>query len=166
FGDATPTVGVVVGVGLTNRWGRPTPHYPIEPIPNSPPQGTSLMERLKAGTLPEMSFVDPDTIHENSDGQDEHPPADIQIGQKWMSDLVHAVMASPQWAHIALFITWDEHGGFYDHLPPPPACVPDNKAPILDGPNNSMSYPFDHYGIRVPLIVVSPYAKKAYASHN
>jgi phospholipase C len=166
FADALPSVGVVVGVSLTNRWGRPTPRYNIEPNPAFPNDKTDLLDRLAAGTLPEMSFVDPDTTHENSDGQDEHPPADIQIGQKWVSDLVHGVMSSPQWAHIALFITWDEHGGFYDHVAPPPACVPDNKAPILDGPNNSIQANFDRYGIRVPLIVVSPYAKKAYASHN
>jgi phospholipase C len=113
-----------------------------------------------------MSFVDPDTIHENSDGNDEHPPADIQIGQKFVSDLTHAVMSSPQWAHVALFITWDEHGGFYDHVPPPPACIPDTKDPILAASgNNTIQAKFDRYGVRVPLLVVSPYAKKGYASH-
>jgi phospholipase C len=124
------------------------------------------MSQLGDGSLPEMAFVDPDTQHENSDGQDEHPPADVQIGQKWVNDLVQKVMSSPLWAHTALFITWDEHGGFYDHLPPPPACVPDSKDPILSSTgNNTIPAKFDRYGVRVPLIVVSPFAKKGYVGH-
>jgi len=157
YGDALPTAAVVYGVAITNRWGRPYPHFMI----------ADFMSQAAAGTLPEVAFVDPDTTHENSDGNDEHPPADIHIGQKFASDIVHAVMSSPQWAHTALFITWDEHGGFYDHLPPPAACVPDNVAPILGTTTqDTMSYPFDHYGIRVPLIVVSPFAKKGYVGHT
>jgi phospholipase C len=114
-----------------------------------------------------MSFLDPDTTHENSDGMDEHPPADIQIGQKLVSDIVHAVMTSPQWAHIALFITWDEHGGFYDHYPPPAACIPDQTAPILnETTEDTIPAKFDRYGVRVPLLVVSPYARKGYVGHT
>ena len=166
YADASPTALVYYGVGLLNRFGRPLPLHRATPNPANTSDHTDFLEAAAAGTLPQMSFLDPDTIHENSDGQDEHPPADVQIGQKWMSDVVHAVMSSPQWPHIALIITWDEHGGFYDHLPPPPACVPDAIDPILGTTsNNKLPAKFDRYGVRVPLIVVSPYAKKGYVGH-
>jgi phospholipase C len=156
YADALPTAGVVHGISMTNRWGT-LPRFYIK----------DLMTQLGDGSLPEMAFVDPDTQHENSDGQDEHPPADIQIGQKWVNDIVQKVMSSPLWAHTALFITWDEHGGFFDHVPPPPSCIPDAKDPILSSSgNNTIQAKFDRYGVRVPLIVVSPFAKKGYASHT
>jgi phospholipase C len=79
--------------------------------------------------------------------------------------LVHAVMTSPQWAHLALFITWDEHGGFYDHVAPPKACAPDQTPPMLQSGDTTPGG-FDMYGVRVPLIVVSPYAKSAYVGHH
>jgi phospholipase C len=154
YADALPTMAVVHGIGYLNRWGRPVIQKTAD-----------FMAAAKAGTLPSMAFVDPDTTHENADGQDEHPPADIQIGQKFVSDIVHAVMASPQWPHAAIFITWDEHGGFYDHVPPPSACIPDNLDPVLGGPDNTIPAKFDHLGMRVPFIVVSPYAKKGYVGH-
>ena len=156
YADALPTAGVVHGVAMTSRWGTLPRFYTKD-----------LMAQLADGTLPEMAFVDPDTQHENSDGQDEHPPADIQIGQKFVADLVQKVMSSPLWAHTALFITWDEHGGFFDHVPPPPACIPDDKQPILGTTaDNTIDAKFDRYGVRVPLIVVSPFAKKGYVGHT
>ncbi len=165
YADALPTAAVVYGIGLANRYAR-LPQRRVHPNPVSLSDKTDFFDALAAGQLPSISFVDPDTQHENSDGQDEHPPADIHIGQKWVSDLVHAVMVSPQWAHTALFITWDEHGGFYDHLPPPPACVPDSLPTILNlTTQDTIAGSFDRYGVRVPLIVVSPYAKKGYVGH-
>ena len=167
FHNALPSAAVVYGISLVNRFARTYPNARLSPDPTNPSDTTDFIDQAKAGTLPAMSFLDPDTTHENSDGEDEHPPADVQIGQKLVSSIVHAVMASPQWPHIALFITWDEHGGFFDHYPPPPACVPDNTAPILNETNeDTISAQFDRYVVRVPLIVVSPYAKKGYASHR
>jgi phospholipase C len=82
-----------------------------------------------------------------------------------MSDVVHALMKSPQWSRLALFITWDENGGFYDHVPPPPACVPDDS--VATGNNGPVpGATFDRLGFRVPMIVVSPYAKKGYVAHT
>jgi phospholipase C len=167
FGDALPTAAVVYGVGILHRFNRLLPQYRLDRDPTNPTDTSDFIDQAAAGTLPSMSFVDPDTESENSDGNDEHPPSDIQIGEQLISNVVHAVMASPQWPHIALIITWDEHGGFYDHYPPPPACVPDDIAPIL----NSTSYDtipaqFNQYGVRVPVIVVSPYAKQGYVGHT
>ncbi len=167
YGNDYPSAGVVYSVGLINRFGRALPRHKVYPDATNPTDKTDFIDAAAAGTLPEMAFVDPNLLHENSDGNDEHPPADIQIGQKFVSDVVHAVLSSPQWAHVALFITWDEHGGFFDHYPPPPACIPDNVAPILGTTSDdTIQAQFDRYGVRVPVIVVSPYAKKGYVAHG
>ncbi len=153
YTDSPPTAAVVHGIALGSRYGR----IPTRSVAN-------FMSDAAAGTLPQVTFLDPDTTHEGPKDNDEHPPAQIQIGQKFVSDVVHAVMTSPQWAHIALFVTWDEHGGFYDHVPPPPACAPDDKTPVK-GDNSPETGAFDRYGVRVPFILVSPYAKKGYVGH-
>ncbi len=117
----------------------------------------------KAGTLPAVSIVEPDTTIEGLSA-DEHPPADPQPGQAFSESVAKALFASPQWAHSALIITYDENGGLYDHVPPPAACPPDDLVPhpMPEGVAN----PYDTYGFRVPLIVVSPYARRGYVSHN
>src|SRR5581483_11198712 len=114
-----------------------------------------------------VSFVDPNLNSEmnHGAGTDEHPPGDIQSGELFVSPVVQAVTTSPQWGHIALFITHGEHGGFYDHVPPPKACAPDTTAPIL-GQGDTTQGGFDMYGVRVMLIAVSPYAKMGYVGHG
>ena len=167
FADDFPSAGVIYGADIFKRFGRQLPQYMVEPDPTNPSDKSDFLDKAMSGNLPAISFVDPRLLHENSDGNDEHPPADIQIGEKFISDVVHAVMASPQWPHIAMFLAWDEHGGFYDHYAPPPACVPDNIAPILNlTADDTLPYQFDRYGVRVPLMVISPYAKKGYVGHT
>jgi phospholipase C len=73
----------------------------------------------------------------------EHPPGSVTDGQEYVTSIVNAVMESPDWMHTALFVTWDEWGGFYDHVPPP----------VVD---------FEGLGFRVPMLVISPYARKGY----
>jgi phosphoesterase family protein len=87
---------------------------------------------------------------------DEHPPANIQEGEQFGAQVIAAVLNSPNWPQTVLFITYDEHGGFYDHVPPPPACAPDDIAPMLDPSDPSSDFPaqFDRYGFRVPLLVI------------
>lgn len=115
------------------------------------------------GTLPSVAFVEPGVGREGFDQNDEHPPAIMQIGQEWAARVIDALTRSPQWARSALFLTYDEHGGLYDHVVPPPACPPDDlHVETGDGANPV----FDTYGIRVPFIVVSPYAKKHHVSHR
>jgi len=117
-----------------------------------------------AGTLPPVAFIDPKFFGDVLTESDEHPPADMQVGQQFVSSVVGALIDSPQWDRSALFITYDEHGGFYDHLQPRQACEPDNVPPALqvgDEPGQ-----FDRYGFRVPLIAVSPWAKPGYVSHK
>ncbi|MBY0280087.1 alkaline phosphatase family protein [Candidatus Binatia bacterium] len=113
-----------------------------------------------AGTLPQVTFVDPAFL-EGEDENDEHPPSNVQKGQEFTSRIVGALMSSPQWSRSALFITYDEHGGYWDHVPPPLACAPDAIGPI-----GGSTWGFDRYGVRVPFVVVSPYAKRHYVSHT
>lgn len=115
-----------------------------------------------AGELPQVAFVE----HSDMKGgvsPDEDPPGDPQVGQADVANIASAVMTSPQWPHAALVITYDEQGGFYDHVPPQPACVPDDIPPDLQPGDVQAQY--DQTGLRVPLIVVSPYAKRGYVSH-
>jgi phospholipase C len=89
--------------------------------------------------------------------QDEENPADIQQGESFVESVVRAVLASPAWPRTLLIWLYDEHGGYYDHVPPPAAIAPDNIKPRL-GPHD---YPggYDIYGPRVPAVVASPYSK-------
>ena len=95
----------------------------------------------KHGKLPAVSWVIP------NDKVSEHPPALVSKGQAWVTGLVNAIMRGPNWKSTAIFLTWDDWGGFYDHVPPP----------IVDR---------NGYGLRVPAIVISPYARKGFIDHQ
>jgi phospholipase C len=96
---------------------------------------------LEQGTLPAVSWIVPDF-------QDsEHPPAPVQQGMWYVTRLVNALMESRYWADSAIFLTWDDYGGFYDHVPPP----------TVDAYG---------YGPRVPLLIISPYAKPGAITHQ
>jgi len=116
-----------------------------------------------AGTLPAVSFVDAAFFGDLTIQSDEHAPTNVQVGQAWVAGKVDALLRSPLWPRSALFLTYDEHGGFYDHVPPPPACIPDDIAPQLE--KGDVDAEFDRYGFRVPVVVVSPFAKKKFVSH-
>jgi phospholipase C len=109
---------------------------------------SSFIAALGDGSLPSVVFVDP------GPGQDEHPAADVQLGEKWGKQIYDAAIASPLWPTLAIVYTYDESGGLADHVPPPKACLasPDQTA-------------FDRLGVRVPMIVISPWARPHYVSH-
>ncbi len=111
-----------------------------------------------AGTLPAVSMVDPDFGK-----QSEEDPQDVQYGDQFLAQVVNAVMDSPQWPHTLLVWCYDESGGYFDHVRPPAAVVPDSVPPDLAPGDTPGS--FDRYGFRVPAGVVSPYAKPDYVSH-
>src|SRR5204863_3110448 len=94
----------------------------------------------------------------------EGPSALPGIGGIVVEDLVRAVMASPSWKDTAIFVTYDENGGMADHVPPEPICAPDGLMPH-DEKMKPLNGAFDHTGFRVPLFVISPYAKKHFVSH-
>jgi phospholipase C len=95
----------------------------------------------RAGDLPAVSWVTP------SGEVSEHPPSPVSFGQSYVTSLINAVMKSPDWSSTAIFLAWDDWGGFYDHVRPP--RVDQNG-----------------YGLRVPAIVISPYAKRGYVDHQ
>jgi phospholipase C len=95
----------------------------------------------KAGRLPAVSWIDPNgTVSE-------HPPALITAGQTYVTGLINAIMRSPDWNSTAIFLTWDDWGGFYDHVQPPQVDA-------------------NGYGLRVPALVISPYARHGYIDHR
>jgi phospholipase C len=113
---------------------------------------------VAAGKLPAFTFLDP-----NYDTTSQENPQDIQVGERFIAEVANALMKAPTWRHTALFITYDEHGGYYDHVPPPRAVKPDSIPPTL-GPGDVRAG-YNRYGFRVPMIVVSPWAKKNYLSN-
>jgi phospholipase C len=116
-------------------------------------------ERCASGTLPAVSFVDPafNGAQQGTSG-DEHPHADVRLGQAFMSDVVHSFLESPQFQRGALFIVYDEWGGFFDHVRPP--RVPD----ALSSPR--VSEDFGQMGMRIPALLISPYARRGHVDHN
>ncbi len=112
-----------------------------------------------AGRLPQFSLVEPDYMRSS-----EENPQDIQFGDQFLAAVVNAVMHGPQWSKTMLIWTYDEWGGYYDHVPPPVAVPPDDVAPDLTP--NSAAGRFDRYGFRVPAGVVSPHARVDFVSHR
>jgi len=130
------------------------------------------------GTLPQVALIEP----ASSAALDEHPndvdtesPNDIQAGASYVSGLINTFMASPSWKDSAFIFTYDEFGGFYDHVSPQPMPSPDGIHPVDLTPNDicdasgqigTGTCDFTYTGYRVPLIVISPFAKKNYVSHT
>jgi phospholipase C len=131
----------------------------------------------RAGILPAVSFVDPafGVLSEigsalaqlpvigplvsppRSGAADEEPPQDLAPGERWAHSAIEAVLHSPAWPRTLLVYTYDEHGGYYDHVPPPAAIPPDAIPPLLapgDVPGG-----YNIYGPRVPAVVVSPHCR-------
>ena len=112
--------------------------------PRAWPRSTSSSSTPRPASSPPFSLVEP-----NYDEQSEENPQDIQFGDQFVGKVVNAVMSSPNWPKTMLIWTYDEHGGYYDHVPPPAAVPPDDVPPALkpgDPPGG-----FDRYGFRVPL---------------
>lgn len=100
-----------------------------------------LFTDLRAGRLPQVSWIVPDQLHS------EHPPASMCVGENWSTNIVNAVMHSRYWPDTLVVLTWDDFGGFYDHVVPPREDL------ISLGP-------------RVPTIIISPYARPHYIDHH
>lgn len=111
------------------------------------------------GTLPSFSLVDP-----NFETSSEEDPQDVQKGDAFLASVVRAVTASPSYERILFVWNYDEHGGYYDHVPPPRAPEPDSVPPALT--SGDVPGAFDRLGFRVPMGVVSAYARPAYVSHT
>ncbi|HWD64914.1 MAG TPA: alkaline phosphatase family protein [Solirubrobacteraceae bacterium] len=113
------------------------------------------------GALPSFSLVEP-----NYSTSSQENPQNIIRGEAVLSQVVKAVGHSPKWKQTALIITYDEHGGYYDHVPPPAALAPDSVQAIPPEPGDSSYDSYRRYGFRVPSVMVSPYAKRRHVSHT
>jgi phospholipase C len=106
------------------------------------------------GSLPQYSFIEPryfTDLSRNFSPNDQHPPHNVLYGEQLIAQVYNALRSSPCWSRTLFVITYDEHGGCYDHVPPPVATSPDNAMA------NKYGFTFDSYGVRVPAVVISPY---------
>jgi phospholipase C len=109
-------------------------------------EGPSFLDDAANDQLPAVSWIDPhfkDAHMLGPNSNDDHPPEDVTAGQELVLTVYHALRRSKAWEKTLLLVTYDEHGGFFDHVPPPP-CADDDPH-------------FDRYGVRVPALVVSPF---------
>ncbi|KAJ3094698.1 hypothetical protein HDU96_001521 [Phlyctochytrium bullatum] len=115
----------------------------------------------REGKLPAFSFLDPDFGSiPGGRANDNHPPADVARGERLIKEVYESLRASPQWEQSMLIITYDEHGGFYDHVPPPiNVPSPDAKS------DASTVIKFTRLGVRVPTLVISPWIPKSTVVH-
>ena len=111
----------------------------------------------KNGTLPGFSIVEP-----NYSKNSEEEPQNIAEGEQFAATVIDAVMSGPAWESTLLIWTYDEHGGYYDHVDPPTAPAPDNIGPDTSGPKYTG---FKQYGFRVPCVLVSPWGRADFISH-
>jgi phospholipase C len=135
-------------------------------------QGTCSPSCDPDKTLPQVIFIDSAS---GSSGLDEHPDNNIQLGAQYVQNIIQALMQSDAWQDSAFILSYDEGGGLYDHVPPFMVPMPDQFGPgqCPDKNNGSSGYcttgtiggAFDLTGFRVPMIVVSPYAKPHFVSH-
>jgi phospholipase C len=102
---------------------------------------SAFRREAAAGTLPSVSWIVPNKL------VSEHPPSSIRRGQAYVTRLIDSVMRGPDWNSSAIFLTWDDWGGFYDHVVPP----------VVDGAG---------YGLRVPGLVISPFARRGFVDHQ
>jgi phospholipase C len=116
-----------------------------------------FFEDAASGQLPGFSLVEPNYLLSS-----EEDPQNIVMGEHFAAEVINAVIAGPAWESTLLIWNYDEHGGYYDHVPPPAALPPDDippdGAPAYNG--------FAQYGFRVPCAVVSPWARPNYVSHE
>jgi phospholipase C len=119
-----------------------------------------FFEDAASGKLPGFSIVEPDFGTKS-----EENPQNVAAGEQFAAKVINAVMSGPAWAQTLLIWTYDEHGGYYDHVRPPRAIAPDNIAPKV--PKGQSRYEgFTRLGFRVPFAIVSPWARPNYVSHQ
>ncbi len=116
---------------------------------------TDFVEQARAGTLPAYSFVEPAFVGIPQGADDQHPPHDVCLGERFLLEIYSALASGKNWEQTLLIITYDEHGGCPDHVPPPwGAATPDQaSAPGQEG------FHFNRFGVRVPLVAVSPWIR-------
>lgn len=124
-----------------------------------------FLDDCKKGLLPEYSFIEPNyNDHTTDSGEqvanDQHPDHDLQAGELFIAEVYMAIKKNPAlWANTALLVVYDEHGGIYDHVPPP-SCAPDKFTAAANSTGTGMEFKFDRLGVRVPAVLISPWISK------
>ena len=124
-----------------------------------------FLDDCKRGTLPEYSFVEPNySDHDGDTGEvlasDQHPDHHVQEGERFIAAVYNAIRRQPAlWETTALLIVYDEHGGIFDHVPPP-ACRADGFVAQPDATGTGRPFLFDRLGVRVPAVLVSPWIER------
>jgi phospholipase C len=128
---------------------------------------SSLKSDLTTGTFPyNYVFIEPsyDVFGDYRNGTCQHPLADVRSGEGLIAEVYEAIRNSPLWNDSLLIVTWDEHGGFFDHLPPPPATPPADT--LANSRYTQYGFTFSQYGPRVPALVISPFIPRNTIDHR
>jgi phospholipase C len=150
FNQANSAVEVV---NLLQRWPQFSGTY------------NKFVTDCKSGTLPDYSFIHPNyTEHLTDDGlqlaSDQHPDHNVEAGELYIASVYNAIHSNPAlWASTALLVVYDEHGGIFDHVPPP-ACAADGYSAGPTDTQLNYTFNFDRLGVRVPAILISPWVPK------
>jgi len=127
------------------------------------PLRPSFADHARRGVLPNYAVIEQHYLDSKLDpANDDHPSHDVYQGQMLVKYVYETLRASPQWNQTLLVITYDEHGGFFDHVPTPVAGVPSPDGIVGPPPYN---FTFDRLGVRVPAILVSPWIDKGTVVH-
>jgi phospholipase C len=169
---SNPTAACLLGYSYIQdfQWGHTIPQsYPSYLVPIS-----QYFTDVKNGNLPQVALIEPASpagLDEHGSDSDQYP-INIQLGAQYLESLISALMTSVSWKDSAFILTYDEGGGLYDHVAAQPAKSPDDIKPVdlrngdicagATGPTCDFTYT----GYRVPLIVISPYARKHYVNHQ
>jgi len=170
--QSNPTPQCLLGYSYVQnfQWGQTIPqNYPNSLVPIS-----QYFTDVQNGTLPQVAMIEPASpagLDEHGSDSDQYP-IDIQLGAQYVESLINPLMTSVSWKDSAFILTYDEAGGTYDHVAAQKTVNPDGIKPVdllpgdictgTTGPNCDFIYT----GYRVPLIVISPYARKHYVNHN
>ena len=127
-----------------------------------------FLSDCSSGNLPDYSFVEPNyNDHDSDEGEevanDQHPDHNVQAGELFIASVYNAIKANDDlWQSTALLVVYDEHGGIYDHVPPPncSAAAPDGFVASANDTGTGMAFAFDRLGVRVPAILISPFVPK------
>ena len=171
YSDVSPSTGVPLTTLTNFVWGsQHADAKHLAPVdctntftPCSAGQ-TDYLTDLKSGSFPSVVLIEPGF----DSGRDEHPGNPVQVGAVYDEKLMQAFMSSPVWKDGVFFLTYDEAGGFYDHVQPMTAVQPDGIPPSPDRgllPKDPQG-DFTRTGFRLPLMVVSPYTKPHFVSHQ
>jgi phospholipase C len=127
-----------------------------------------LQQDLQGADFPPVRYVhiEPDyaVFSDYQNGNSQHPLGSVSSGEWFIKDVYETIRNSPVWERSLLIITWDEHGGFYDHVQPPPAVRPGD--PPDDPSHNQNGFLFDRLGVRVPAVVISPLIPRNLVDHR